>query len=148
MPTWKERSVCAGLRQAAVAMETNQPHSRLFPAALIIRWLMKPSGEALSLCLWKPSKWAHYDKSGSKRKWLHTFSTHPHIRFLSLLLPKGEENKNTLASERNSWGASRYDNRGEVAPKKGSKENAPAVHHRECSTGRMVTASGAYTCPA
>lgn len=29
MPAWEERSMCAGLRQAAAAMETDQPHARL-----------------------------------------------------------------------------------------------------------------------
>lgn len=89
----KERSVCAGLRQAMVAMETNRPHSRLFPDALIVLWLMRPSGEALSLYLWKPSKWAHYDESRSKREWLHTFPSIITSTFCPCYYPKTKKKK-------------------------------------------------------
>lgn len=116
MPAWKEGSKWAGLRQAVVVMETNQPHSRLFPDAFTVQQLMKPCGEALSLYLWKPSKWAHYDESRLKRKWLQTLSLHRHIHLLFWVLPKGAENKTIFASERNAWRASGFDKRGEVAP--------------------------------
>lgn len=96
---WKERRVCAGLRQAMVAIETSQLHSRLFPDALIILWLMRPSGEALSLYLWKPSKWAHYDESTSKRMVAH-LPIHHRIHFLSLLLPRDEEKNHLCLREK------------------------------------------------
>lgn len=98
---YMEREKCVCRVEASRGCHGNQLQT--FPAALIIRWLTKPSGEALSLYLWKPSKWAHYDKSRSK-KWLHTFSTHHHIHFLSLLLPKGEENETTFASREMAGG--------------------------------------------
>lgn len=148
MPTWKKRRVSAGLRQAAVAMETSQPYARLFPDALIILWLMKPRGVSLSLYLWKPSKWAHYDESRSKREWLHTFSIHHHTHFLSLLLPEGEENKTTLVSERSGWRTSRYDNRrydNRSAPK-GKQETTPSVHHSKCLAGQMGWRQGSTSC--
>ena len=109
----------AELRQAMVAMETSQPHSRLSPDVLIIiPWLMKPSRyEALSLYPRKPSKWSRYDQNRLKRKQSQTCSLRHHIHLLSWVLPKGSENKTILASEINTWRASRYDNRDEVDPK-------------------------------
>jgi hypothetical protein len=63
-PTWKEGSV-----YASGGCHGNQPASlQRFPGTLIIQWLMKSSREALSLSLWKPPRWAHYDESRSKRE--------------------------------------------------------------------------------
>lgn len=89
--------MCVCRAEASSGCYGNQPASlQTFPCCLAHSVVTKPSGKALSRCLWKPSKWAHYEKSRPRRKWLHAFSTYHHIH-------KGEENKTTSASERNGW---------------------------------------------
>lgn len=133
MPVWKEGNMWAGLRQAVVATETRQPHSRLFPEAMIIQWLMKPSGEALSPSVpMETFQMGHYGESRLKRECSHTCCLHHHIHLLSWVLPKGAENKTIPASETNAWRALRYDSRGEVAPQNRSNKTPPTVPHRKC----------------